>query len=303
MLFRSQADVISGAASLLNPNGSAPGQYLEGEIEGQHKIVMLLPGPPSELKPMFLGPALERMSYSVPPSHIATKVLKVAMMGEGECDSRIAPIYKKHKKVETTILAHAGEVQIHMKSMAEKQEAAVKAVNLLAEELEEELDDRIFSVSGESLEEIVGFYLQMRNATLAVAESCTGGLISQRITSISGSSRYFLGGAVVYDNRLKSDLADVPPKLIAEYGAVSKEVAVALAEGIRKKTRATLGVGVTGIAGPGGGTEDKPVGTVYIAVADGKKPEVAERQFPGDRERVRWFASQQALEMVRRKLR
>lgn len=298
-----QADVLTGAASLLNPNGSAPGQYIEGEIDGHHKILMMLPGPPNELKPMFLGPALERMSYSVPPAHIATKVMKVAMMGEGECDSRIAPIYKKAKKVETTILAHAGEVQIHLKSSAETKAEAEKAINALAEAIEEELDDRIFSVSGESLEEIVGFYLQMRNATLAVAESCTGGLVAQRVTSISGSSRYFLGGAVVYDNKLKTGFADVPPKLIAEYGAVSKEVAVAMADGIRKKTGATIGVGVTGIAGPGGGTAEKPVGTVFIALADGKKPEVLDRQFPGDRERVRWFASQMALEMVRRKLR
>jgi nicotinamide-nucleotide amidase len=193
-------------------------------------------------------------------------------------------------------------VQVHLKSRAASLAEAQKHVDELASELEDELDDVLFSRAGEPLEQIVGYYLQMRGATIAVAESCTGGLISQRLTSISGSSRYFVGGAVVYSNESKSEFAGVPPLLIAEHGAVSREVAIALAEGIRKKCNATFGVGVTGIAGPTGGTDEKPVGLVFHAVADGKKPEVVQRKFPGDRERVRWYASQQALDMVRRKL-
>jgi nicotinamide-nucleotide amidase len=160
----------------------------------------------------------------------------------------------------------------------------------------------VFSAQGESLEQIVGFYLEMRGATLAVAESCTGGLLAERITSIPGSSRYFVGGAVVYDNGLKTSLAGVPPLLLAEHGAVSNQVATALAEGIRERCKATLGIGITGIAGPGGGTEEKPVGLVYTALADGAKTEVAERKFFGDRDRIRQWATQQALDMVRRKL-
>ena len=153
------------------------------------------------------------------------------------------------------------------------------------------------------MEQIVGFYLDMRGATLAVAESCTGGLVAERITSVPGSSRYFLGGAVVYHNDLKTKLAEVPPLLLAEHGAVSKEVAIALAEGIRKRCKSTIGVGVTGIAGPGGGSEQKPVGLVYTAVSDGAKTEVVERKFPaGDRDRIRAWASQQALDMIRRAL-
>jgi len=148
----------------------------------------------------------------------------------------------------------------------------------------------------------VGYYLQMRNATLAVAESCTGGLLAERITSVSGSSRYFLGGAVVYSNALKTAFADVPAALIEKHGAVSAEVAAALAEGIRKRCGATLGIGITGVAGPAGGSEEKPVGLVFHALASEKGAEVAERKFPGDRKRIRWYASQQALDMVRRKL-
>ena len=142
----------------------------------------------------------------------------------------------------------------------------------------------------------------MREATLAVAESCTGGLLAERITSVPGSSRYFLGGAVVYDNSLKTSLADVPPLMIAEHGAVSSQVAIALAEGIRKRCHATLGVGITGVAGPGGGTEEKPVGLVFTALADENNTEVVERKFPGDRDRIRHWATQMALDMVRRKL-
>lgn len=297
-----QADVIAGAVVLQNNNGSAPGQWLEGHFEGKKKVVMLLPGPPVELKPMFMEQCFERLRAVAPPAAIATRVLKVALMPESECDARCAPIYKEHNAVQTTILASAGDVQLHLKARAETMEEAQQLVDDLAEELEDELDERIYSTKGESLEQIVGYYLQMRGATVAVAESCTGGMLAQRITAVPGSSRYFLGGALVYADDLKTSMADVPPLTIAEHGAVSKEVAKALAEGIRKKCKATLGVGVTGIAGPGGGTKEKPVGLVYIAVSDGKKTDVVERKFPGDRERVRFYATQQALDMVRMKM-
>jgi len=297
-----QAEVIAGAAVLDNPKGTAPGQWLELEQEGAKKIVILLPGPPWELTATFEEQCLPRLREAVPPQFLATRVLKVAMAPESTLDARIAPIYKQHAAVETTILAGAGEVQIHLRAQAGSQEAAQKAVDKLAEALEDELDELVFSRGGESLEQIVAYYLEMRGATIAVAESCTGGLLGERLTSISGASRYFLGGAIVYTNDLKSALLEVPPLLIAEKGAVSREVAIAMAEGIRKQCKSTLGVGITGIAGPTGGSEEKPVGLVYHALADGRKTEVIERRYPGDRERVRWFASQQALDMVRRKL-
>jgi len=297
-----QADVIMGASALPNQKGSAPGQYLEGTIDGRERMVILLPGPPVELKPMFKDEVLPRLQRKLPPAFIATRELRIALMPESECDARVAPIYKEHKDVETTILAPVGEVQLHLKARGKSAEEAQEKVDALAEELEDELGDNVFSSRGESLEQIVGYFLDMRGSTVAVAESCTGGLLGQRLSSVSGSSRYFLGGAIVYSNELKRSLADVPPLLLKEHGAVSREVAVALAEGIRKKCKSTFGVAVTGIAGPTGGTPEKPIGLVYHAIADGKKTEVVKRNFPSERDRVRWWASQQALDMIRRKL-
>lgn len=297
-----QADVLAGAEVLHNPNGSAPAQWLATRVQDGQRLIMLLPGPPHELKPIFEAECLPRLKHAVPRQFIAKRQLKVAMIGESALDARIAPIYAQFPEIQTTILAHGGEVQIHLQSRADSQEDAERRVATLAEKLEEELEASVFSSEGESLEQIVGYYLQMRGETLAIAESCTGGLLAQRITSVSGSSRYFLGGAVVYSNQLKTELADVPANIIQEHGAVSKAVALALAEGIRVRTNATLGVGVTGIAGPSGGTPEKPVGLVFIAITDGKLPEVLERRFPGDRERIRLWASMQAMDMIRRRL-
>ncbi len=297
-----QCDVIAGAAVLPNEQGTAPGQWIEGNYAGRKKIILLLPGPPWELRLMFEKQVLERLRAALPPAFIATRIIKVAMVPESTCDARIAPIYKKYADVQTTILADAGEIQLHLRSRTDSLAAAQQRVDALADELEDELGDTVFSTGGESLEQIVAYYLEMRGATIAVAESCTGGMIAERLTSISGSSRYFLGGAVVYSNELKTAMADVPELLIAQHGAVSKQVAAALAEGIRRRSNSTIGVGVTGVAGPTGGTEEKPVGLVFHAVADGVQTEVVERKFIGDRERVRRWAMRQALDLVRRKL-
>jgi nicotinamide-nucleotide amidase len=297
-----QADIITGATALANPQGTAPGQWISGKYEGRERIVILLPGPPHEMKALFEQECVERLRAKLPQQFIATRVLKIAGMGESACDARVAPIYKRYIDVDTTILAGAGEIQLHLKMRGGSLRAAQQTVDELVEEIEEELGDSVFSDNGDSLEQIVGNYLQMRNSTLAVAESCTGGLIAERITSVSGSSRYFLGGAVVYSNELKTTFADVPASLIDTHGAVSREVAAALAIGIRKRCAATLGVGITGIAGPAGGTAEKPVGLVFHALATEQGTEVVERKFPGDRMRVRSFASQQALDMVRRNL-
>ncbi len=297
-----QADVLPGALVLPNPRGSAPGQWLEVTFEGRREIIILLPGPPWELKAMFDEHCYERLREKVPPAYLGRRELKIAMMGESECDRRASAIYKKYPDVQTTILADAGECQLHLVRRSDSLAEAQARVDELAGELEDEFDEFVFATHGESLEQIVGYYLDMRGATIAVAESCTGGMLATRLTSVSGSSRYFLGGAIVYSNDLKKIFADVPPLLIKEKGAVSKEVASAMAEGIRKKCKATFGVGVTGIAGPTGATETKPVGLVYVALADGHRTDVMERQFPGDRDRIRRWATQQALDLVRRKL-
>ncbi len=297
-----QADVLETATVLPNPNGTAPGQWLSGQIEGRERIVILLPGPPHELKALFEAECRERLREKLPTAFLATRVLKVAMLGESLVDARVAPIYKRFEDVQTTILAGAGEIQLHFKSRAGSLEAAQARADEAADAVEEELDDAVYSRDGQSLEQIVGYWLQMRNATLAVAESCTGGLLGERITSVGGSSRYFAGGAIVYSNTVKTELAGVPADMIERHGAVSREVAAALAEAIRYRCDTTLGIGITGVAGPTGGTPEKPVGLVFHALASASGTEVIERIFPGDRKRIRWFATTLALDMVRKKL-
>lgn len=297
-----QADVLSGATVLTNPLGTAPGQWIAGKYDGRERIVMLLPGPPYELKGLFETECIPRLRARVPAQHIATRTLKMAMIPESQVDARVAPIYKTYADVETTILAGAGEIQLHLRCRKDARADAEARVEDLAEKIEDEMGDAIFSRKGESIEQIVSYLLQMRNMTLAVAESCTGGMLAERITSLGGSSRYFLGGAVVYSNELKTQFANVPKGLIERHGAVSREVAAAMAEGIRKRCVASYGVGITGVAGPGGGTEQKPVGLVYMALAGEEGTQVVERTFPGDRKRIRQFSTQQALEMIRRAL-
>jgi nicotinamide-nucleotide amidase len=297
-----QADVLDGATVLPNPNGTAPGQWLAGQFDGREHIILLLPGPPHEMKGIFENEVRDRLRAKIPPAHLFTRTLRIAMLGESTVDARVSPIYKRYPDVETTILAGGGEIEMHFKSRGSTLDAAQARADEVAGLVEDELEDAVFSRNGESLEQIVGYWLQMRNASVAVAESCTGGLLAERITSISGSSRYFLGGAVVYSNQLKTEFAGVPEDMIHRHGAVSREVAAALAEGIRYRCESTLGVGITGVAGPAGGTAEKPVGLVFHAVASDSGTEVIQRNFPGDRKRIRRFASTMALDMVRRKL-
>lgn len=301
-----QADILDRAIVLENKNGSAPGQYLDTTVDGHRKIVILLPGPPNELKPLFDGQVRPRLGASLPLRHLAKRVLRMALIPESHVDARTAPIYKQYTDVETTILAHSGEIQLHFLCAKPTLLEAQDRVDSLTEKIEAEMEDAIFSSHGESLEEVVLLNLGMRNLTLATAESCTGGLLAQRLTAIPGSSRYFLGGAVVYSDALKTTFAGVPAELVASKGPVSSEVARALAEGIRTRTGASLGISITGIAGPGPGSPgpdaDKPIGLVYIGLADGYETQVKEFRLQGDRERIRLWASQQALELIRHHL-
>jgi nicotinamide-nucleotide amidase len=230
----------------------------------------------------------------------------MALIPESHVDARCAPIYQQYPDVETTILAGAGEIQLHFLCAKPTLAEAQSRVDELVGKIEAEMDDAIFSSHGESLEEVVLLNLGLRNLTLATAESCTGGLLAQRLTAIPGSSRYFLGGAVVYSDALKTTFAEVPAALVANKGPVSPEVAAALAEGIRSRTGSSLGISITGIAGPGPGAPgpdaNKPIGLVYIALADGQQTQIKEFNLPGDRERIRFWASQHALELIRRHL-
>lgn len=297
-----QTDIVEGAKVIPNAKGTAPGLWLDTKFAGHRKLIIMVPGPPNECKPMFADECIPRLRAVIPVRHIAKRVLKATMIPESTADALLAPIYTTYKDVETTILAGNAEIQLHVTCAKPVLEEAQMRVDELASRMEEALDQHLYSSHGESLEQIVIYYLEMKQETLAVAESCTGGLLAQRLTSISGSSRSFLGGAVVYSNELKTDFANVPHELIEAHGAVSAEVAEAMAQGIRRRVGASIGVGITGIAGPGGGTETKPVGLVYVAVSYNGKTESMECNFRGDRDRIRLWASQQALDLIRRKL-
>ncbi len=294
-----QALVPDGAEWLVNEQGTAPGIWLEQD----GVTIVLLPGPPGELRAMFEAQCRPRLERIAPKERIRTRVLKVVGLPESEVDERIAPIYKAYKNPATTLLATPGAIEVHLRARAATDAEAEALLAELGDKIELALGDHVFSTHGESLEEVVGMRLVMKEKTVAVAESCTGGLLSERLTRTPGSSIFFLGGVVCYSNDLKTKMAGVPQTLIEENGAVSKPVAQALAEGIRKRAGASLGVGITGIAGPGGGTPEKPVGLVYIALADEQGTELREFRFPGNRDHIRQWAAQAALEMIRRRLR
>jgi nicotinamide-nucleotide amidase len=293
-----QAMVISGAEVLPNPNGTAPGLYLEHE----GCAVVLMPGPPREMKPMFENYVRPRISNLGGETRLATRVLRVAGMGESAVDEKIAPIYTKYENPQTTILFNSSEIEIHLRAHGRTEADAETLLDDLSLKIEKELGNSAFSFRGETMEEVVGRRLAMTEFTLAVAESCTGGLIAQRLTSVPGSSKYFIEGCVTYSNESKVRLLGVDKKLIREFGAVSQQVARDMARGVRHRAKTDFGLAVTGVAGPGGGTEEKPVGLVYIALADDAHTDHRKLTIPGDRELVRWRASQAALDMLRRRL-
>ena len=293
-----QAMVITGAEVLSNPNGSAPGLYLEHE----GCAVALMPGPPREMKPMFENHVRARLEKLAGDTRFATRVLRVSGLGESAVDEKIAPIYTKYENPQTTILFNSSEIEIHLKAHGRTEADAEALIDDLSLKIEKELGNSAFSFRGETMEEVVGRRLAMTEFTLAVAESCTGGLIAQRLTSVPGSSKYFIEGVVTYSNESKTRLLGVDKKLIKEFGAVSQQVARDMARGVRHRAKTDFGLAVTGVAGPGGGTEDKPVGLVYIALADDAHTEHKKLTIPGDRELVRWRASQSALDMLRRRL-
>jgi len=293
-----QAMVIAGAEVLSNPNGSAPGLYLEHE----GCAIALMPGPPREMKPMFENYVRARLDKLAGDTRFATRVLRVAGLGESAVDEKIAPIYTKYENPQTTILFNSSEIEIHLRAHGRTEADAETLLDDLSLKIERELGNSAFSFRGETMEEVVGRRLAMTEFTLAVAESCTGGLIAQRLTNVPGSSKYFIEGLVTYSNESKTRLLGVDKKLIHEFGAVSQQVARDMARGVRHRAKTDFGLAVTGVAGPGGGTKDKPVGLVYIALADDAHTEHRKLTIPGDRELVRWRASQAALDMLRRRL-
>jgi len=293
-----QALIISGAQILENNNGTAPGMLV---TEGKCTVV-LLPGPPREMKPIFdasVAPVLKQRAGDL---LIVRRCLSIFGLTESRTDEMAAPIYTRYKNPSTTILFKDGQIELHLTAQARSEEEANKLLDELAGQLDEALGEYIFSRRDETLEKVVGDLLTARGYTLATAESCTGGLLAGRITDVAGSSEYFVEGVVSYSNEAKTALIGVSKKLIKEHGAVSEEVAKAMAAGIRKRAGSTFGVGITGIAGPGGGSEEKPVGLVYIALADDEQATVRKFVFPGDRQFIRTLSVNAALDMVRRRI-
>jgi nicotinamide-nucleotide amidase len=293
-----QAMVIEGGQVLDNPNGSAPGMYIE--VDG--RVVVLLPGPPREMKPMFETHVLPRLSEKAGGVRVARRVLRVAGLGESAVDERIAPVYTQYKNPQTTILFNRSEIEIHLTAQGQSEAEAELLLDGLAGQLEERLGEAVFAFRGETMEEVVGLRLAVSGFTLATAESCTGGLVAHRLTEVPGSSAYFMEGVVTYSNEAKTRLLGVPAELIEAHGAVSAEVAEAMAEGVKRRAETDFGLSVTGVAGPGGGSPEKPVGLVYIALSDDAHTEHRRIMLPGDRHLIRWRASQAALDLLRRRL-
>ena len=294
-----QAMVPEGATVLQNPKGTAPGLWLEA----RNRIVVLLPGPPAELTAMFEQEARPRLEKFSPGVRLFTRELRNVGLPESEVEQRVSAIYREYPEVQITILAVSGEIHLHPRVWSESAALANRMLDDMVERFTIALGENLYTTTGETLEEVVAAELQRHHATIAVAESCTGGLLAARLTNVPGSSAYFRGGVVSYSNDLKTAWVGVPTELLEAKGAVSSEVAAAMAEGVRHNANATIGVGITGIAGPGGGTAEKPVGLVHIAIVDaqGQQKERA-FTFPGDRDRIRHFAAQSALDIVRRYL-
>ncbi len=295
---RRQAFVIEGGKVLDNPHGSAPGMYVALEQKG----LVVLPGPPREMQPMFENFILPKLLEKAGKIKVRRKVLKVSGMGESAVDELISPVYKEYGNVQTTILFNRSEIEVHLAARAASESEAGETLTRLTARLKEKLGLALYAENGESLEQVVGQMLKSAGKTLAVAESCTGGLVAERLTEIPGSSAYFIEGAVTYSNEAKIRTLNVPPEVLMEHGAVSAQTAEAMARGIRERAATDFGISVTGIAGPEGGSEEKPVGLVYLGYADEKEVKTLRIMLPGDRHLIRWRSSQAALDLLRRRM-
>jgi nicotinamide-nucleotide amidase len=293
-----QADLIEGGVVLPNPRGTAPGQC----VEADHRILILLPGPPHEMQPIFDEQVLPVLRQRANGAVLRTRILRIASMGESEVEQLIAPLYKRYTNPRTTILGGPGQTELHLTAEGASETAAEARLEELAAGIRDLLPGRVYSEDGRELPEVVATLLREKGQTLALAESCTGGLLAARMTDVPGASQFLERAYVAYSNRAKAELLGVDDALLESAGAVSQEVARAMAAGARRAARASIGIAITGIAGPDGGTPDKPVGLVYVAIEGSAGDRVRRIHFPGSRERVRFQSTQAALEMLRRGL-
>lgn len=297
---RRQALIPEGATVLPNPRGTAPGLFIRARDE---KVVVAMPGVPAEMRPMLLEQVIPRLRerFGV-MAKICSRILKVCGITESELDEAIGDLARASRNPTIALLAHPGEVHIRLTVRAGLEAERDRHLDGLEARLRERLGELLFGRDEERLEEAVARLLWDAQQTIAVAESCTGGLVCHRLTNVAGSSTYFVRGVVAYDNQAKERLLEVPPALIAQHGAVSRAAAEAMASGVRKAAMTDLALGITGIAGPGGGGVEKPVGLTFVAIASPEGLTCREFRFLGDRETNKLLASQAALDMVRRHL-
>ena len=293
-----QAYAIDGAEILPNPNGSACGML----VETDGKVLAIFPGPPRENQPMFTDHVLPRLKKLSGEVVVRKRVLRVTGMGESAIDEAIAPIYGKYKDVQTSILFSKSEVEVHLSSKSTDETKALAVLDELAKKIVDKLGIAVFATNGETMEQVIAKLLTDRGETVSTAESCTGGLIARRLTELAGSSKFFMEGAVTYSNEAKIRTLNVSQETLDKFGAVSSETAEEMARGMRERADTDYAISVTGVAGPDGGSEEKPVGTVWFGLADRENVETIKFVFPGDRYLVRWRSSQAALDMLRRRL-
>ncbi|NPV72212.1 MAG: competence/damage-inducible protein A [Pelotomaculum sp.] len=295
---KKQAYFPEGAAVLPNTRGTAPGAL----IEKDGKIILILPGPPHELTAMFENSALPFLSEKAGKGAVMRyKVFKLTGITESMVQEKLKDLGGQGNP-EIAYMAKPGEIQVRIQARAGNSELAQKMVDELADKIRPRLEEYIFGCGEETLEGVVGKLLLEKRLSLSVAESCTGGLIAARLTDIPGSSEYFKGGVVAYSNEMKKEILGVPQDILEQHGAVSRETAVAMAEGMRRMAGSDLSIGVTGIAGPGGGTEKKPRGLVYISLSYAGGAVCHEYLFPGERPSVRQFTANTAMNILRRYL-
>ena len=294
-----QAYLIEGAEALPNPNGTAPGQF----ISTDRGALALLPGPPRELKPMVINELIPRLRHVVPPQSIRTRSWRITGIGESDLDTLIAPVYMQYKNPVTTVLSSPGDLFVHLRAQGENESEADSLLRKVGDPIADLLGDKAYTNNAdEPLETVVGQLLRKHRATICTAESVTGGMVAMRLTEQPGSSDFFLAGFVSYNDEQKTSVLGVSPDLLQKYGAVSEPTAKAMAEQAREKAGATYAISTTGYAGPSGGTDFDPVGTVYLGLAGPSGTQVLRLRYGTDRYRIRMLATQAALDMARKTL-
>jgi len=291
-----QVYLPEGAKIIINQYGTAPAMILEKD----HKIICSFPGVPHEMKNLIEENLFPYLKEKFPPSIIKkSKILKVTGLGESSINELIRDYINKQTNFTFGIYANPEDIQIQITTQAPTEKETDRLLQSSVKQLSQILGNYIYGSDEESVEEVVGNLLKTKKLKVAVAESCTGGMLGEIITRIPGSSEYFQGGVISYSAKVKEDLLKVPPEVIKKYGEVSKEVAELMAEGVRTICHSDIGISITGIAGPGGATEKKKVGLVYMALADGKKTITQKHQLFGSRQLIRLRSARRALNMLR----